>query len=345
VAEAPGGWSVKDLVWRHDPRGCARTKRSPLWGMVYVYGLDRSNDVYVRCKVSALDGVETYLFLQGGQTSKGTKHFETTGKGKGSPTRRADHLIAALYLAKNLKGGPRTRLTAADGAITQVMRPADRREHHVRFVLMQIMMSCSQAFATSAYVRSFLAGFGINYAPPALGPVTLNLSELASFISSMLVDLFTSAANDYMGVPWAHFCIDMWTVPGSRASYGALILRFTDLETLDIKKKSLDVWACPGKHNHKAIVKWQQEVLGRVGIAEGDIASTTNDSGSNVRNAEAVLMLCGIPVRLMRWTWRFGRLWERRASLPTCGRFVLPPAGRPRDATSRPAPILQPGSC
>jgi len=68
--------------------------------------------------VCALDGVETYLFLQGGQTSNGTKHFETTGKGKGSPARHGDHLLAALYLAKNLKGGPRTRLTAADGAIT-----------------------------------------------------------------------------------------------------------------------------------------------------------------------------------------------------------------------------------
>jgi len=47
--------------------------------------MDESNDVYVRCKVCALDGVERYLFLQGGQTSNGIKHFKTTGKGQGSP--------------------------------------------------------------------------------------------------------------------------------------------------------------------------------------------------------------------------------------------------------------------
>jgi len=247
------------------------------------------------CEVCALDGVETYFFLQGGQTSNGTKQFESTGKGKGSPARRGAHLLAALYLSKNLKGGPRTRLTAADGAITQFMRPADRHEHHVRFALMQIMTSSPHASAAGAYVRSFLAGFRINYAPPALGTVTLHLLELASFISSILVDLFTAAANDYMGVPWAHVSIDMWTAPGSRASYGALILRFTDFGTLAIKKKSLGVWACPGKHNHKAIVKWQQEGLGRFGISEGDIGWTTTDSGSNVRKAEADLDAPWIP--------------------------------------------------
>jgi len=133
-----------------------------------VYLLDGSNDVYVRCKVCALDNAETYLFLQGGQTSNGTRRFETTVKGKGSAARRGDHLLAALYLAKNFKGGPRTRLTAADGAITQVMRPADRREHHVQFVLMQIMTSFSHAFGASANVCSFLADLRINYAPPAL---------------------------------------------------------------------------------------------------------------------------------------------------------------------------------
>jgi len=62
VAEAPGSWSVKDLVWKHDPSGRAKRQRSPLWGLVDVYVLDESNDVYVRCKVCALDGVETYLF-------------------------------------------------------------------------------------------------------------------------------------------------------------------------------------------------------------------------------------------------------------------------------------------
>jgi len=68
VAEAPGSWSVKDLVWKHDTSGRARTQCSPLWGLVDVYVLEGSNDVYVRCKVCALDGVETYLFLHGGQT-------------------------------------------------------------------------------------------------------------------------------------------------------------------------------------------------------------------------------------------------------------------------------------
>ena len=236
VAKAQGSWSVKDLVWKHDPSGRARTQQSPLWGLADVYVLDESNDVFVRCKVCALDGVETYLILHRGQTSNGTERFEETGKGKGSPARRGDHLLAALYLTKNLKGGPRTRLTAADGAITKFMRPADRREHHVRFVLMQIMTSFFARFATNAYVRFFLAGFRINCAPQAFCPVTLHLSGMASFISSILFDLSRAAASDYMAVPWAHVCIEMWTAPGSRASYGALILRFTDLGTLDIKK-------------------------------------------------------------------------------------------------------------
>lgn len=113
---------LMEETWVHDPEARAGlSRRSLVWTLLDLYTRTGSEDVIARCRVCALCDVATFLFLKDGASSNGTKHFETTGKGKGSEAQRADHLLAALYLAKNIKGGPRTRVTAADGTITQFM--------------------------------------------------------------------------------------------------------------------------------------------------------------------------------------------------------------------------------
>jgi len=92
--------------WALQPRYMAKPDaRSALWGLLDVYQREEGGkpvaDLVVRCRVCAIDGVETHLFLKGGAPINGSKHVEGTGKGQAGPARRADHLQAALYLLNN----------------------------------------------------------------------------------------------------------------------------------------------------------------------------------------------------------------------------------------------------
>ena len=60
---------------------------------------------------------------------------------------------------------------ASDGSIRRLLLPRARREHHLRFVQMQIMTKSPHAFGRNAYVSAFLDGLKAQYAPPALGTV------------------------------------------------------------------------------------------------------------------------------------------------------------------------------
>lgn len=277
---------LMEETWVHDPEARAGlSRRSLVWTLLDLYTRTGSEDVIARCRVCALCDVATFLFLKDGASSNGTKHFETTGKGKGSEAQRADHLLAALYLAKNIKGGPRTRVTAADGTITQFMRPAARREHHLRFVMMLVMTSSANAFAKDEYVRAFLAGFRINYAPPAPATVVHHLTELASHVSSSLKSTLTRVKEAYRGLPWGHVCLDMWTARHSSESYGSVVVRYTDVDSMSVCERSLGVWRCAGKHTYASIRAWLGNRLQFFDLGVEDMASSTTDSGANVRKA------------------------------------------------------------
>jgi len=125
--------------WALQPRYVAKPDaRSALCGLLDVYQREEDGEpvaaLVVRCRVCAIDGIETHLSLKGGAPSNGSKHVEAKGKGQAGPTRRADHLQAALYLLKNAQGGNRTRSVPADGSIRRLLLPRARREHHLRFV-------------------------------------------------------------------------------------------------------------------------------------------------------------------------------------------------------------------
>jgi len=222
---------------------------------------------------------------QGWGSPNGTKHYEATANGRASESRRGDHLRAALYLAKNIKGGARTRLTAPDGSITKLLRPADRREHHVRFVIMQVMTSSSHAFASNDFVCAFLDGFRVSYAPPANNTLIHHLTEIAAYVATDLQRSLADIAEAYGCVPWAHVSTDMWTARHSRESYGAVVIRYVDLDTLLATEKLPGVWRFPGKHDHQSIQTWLTAQLASFNLAVSDVASFTTDAGANFKKA------------------------------------------------------------
>jgi len=171
---------------------------SPLWALVDTYVFDETDNVYGCYKMGVLDSVETFLFPQGGQKSNNKLNLEMTGMGMDKPLRYVETLLAALYVAKNLRGGLRSRLTAAQASIAQIMRPSDFREHHHRFVLRQSITSSAHSFATNTLFRAFIVGFRIIYAPPSLGTVR---PHLASFVSIILVEFLVAAVDLYNGIP------------------------------------------------------------------------------------------------------------------------------------------------
>jgi len=134
------------------------------------------------------------------------------------------------------------------------------------------------------------------------------------------VELLATAADSYSGIPWVHVSIDLWTAPGSRLSYGAVALRDKDSQMLGTVEKSLGVLSCLGRHNQGNIVALQREVLRRVGLVDADIASTTTDSGSNFRKAEAEVDAPWVPcaahalnVAVLRALGATGKSFDRRA--------------------------------
>jgi len=116
----------KGEIWRLKTAFVSKSDaRSPLWGLLDVYvrisDEDAVGDILARCRVCPRTGTGTFLFLKGVAPRSGTKHMEGTGEGKASPFRRADHLQAALFLAKNAHGGNRVRTLAATRAIRRCM--------------------------------------------------------------------------------------------------------------------------------------------------------------------------------------------------------------------------------
>jgi len=168
--------------------------RSPLWGRVDVYerltDAAAAGDVLARCRVCALTGSDTFPFRKAGAPSNGTKHMEGTAKGKASPCRRADHLQAALYLAKNAHGGNRTRFVAANGTIRRFMQPMARREHHLRFVKMQVMKLSPHAFGQNTYVRLFLDGLAVLRQLSAVLSPAFGVTKAREKTAVTLVELF-----------------------------------------------------------------------------------------------------------------------------------------------------------
>lgn len=78
---------------------------------------------------------------------------------------------------------------------------------------------------------------------------------------------------------------DMWTARHSRDSYGSVVVRYIDPDTFQAEERSLGVWRCAGRHKYLTIRSWLENRLGYFGVAAGDIASSTTDSGANVRKA------------------------------------------------------------
>lgn len=282
-------------TWTLRTGASEKGRRSCLWDLVAVYERQETDDIYALCRICAAHGITKWLFLKGGVPGNGTKHFETVGKGKAAAAVRSDHLLGALYLSKNQKGGPKTKEMAADGTITRFMRPADRRDRDVRFVLMQIMTSSAYAFAQDEYVRSFLEELRVQYRPPALGTVAHHLTELASNVASSLSDIIVVLKEGYQGVRWAHVATDLWTARHSSDSYGALTVRFLKPKTMITGERSLGVGRCSGRHNHRSVRAWLDNRLSPFGLKICDVAPSTTDFGANARKKMLGLSAAWIP--------------------------------------------------
>jgi len=290
MADAKTSVMHRGKEWALQPRYVAKPDaRAALWGLLDVYQREEGGepvaDLFVRCSVCEKAGVDTHLFLKGGAPSNGSKHMDGTGKGPAGPIRRADHLQAALYLLKNAQGGNRTRFVAVDGSIRRLLLPRARREHHLRFVEMQIMTKSPPASGRNAYVRAFLDGLKAQYAPHALGPVAHLLTELASFLRDALPTAIATAKDAYAGAAFAHDATDLWTETQSHLSYGSVVLQFVDLSSGEVRELPLGVWRCSGRHNYTNIRSWVANRVSVFGLEMSDVASATTDSGARVRKA------------------------------------------------------------
>ena len=161
---------------------------------------------------------------------------------------------------------------------------ADKRSYHLDFVLMQVMSLSPHAIATNNYMRKFLSNVA-SYNPPSPNTVTHHLAELYSFVAAAIRGQLKHAKDLYSGLPFLHLVADLWTEGHTKTSFGSVVLRYVNPAAGDIEELHLGVSLFVGRHTHGNISKW---LLGRLlyfGLDQADIASTTTDSGSNIRKA------------------------------------------------------------
>jgi len=115
---------------------------------------------------------------------------------------------------------------------------------------MQVMPSSSHACASNEFVRAFLEGFRVSYAPPANSTLIHHLTEISDYVTTDLQRWLGDIVEAYGCIPFAHVSTDLWTAGHSHESYGAVIIRYVDLDPLLATEKSLCVWRLPGNHDH-----------------------------------------------------------------------------------------------
>lgn len=274
--------------------GLARKVRSFAWTFFEVYlAQDGSGSLMGWCRLCAGMGTTNTQFMPKGAIGNSVKHFENTANGAGGQERRLVHSRAALLLCRNPTGGNRTK-RVVDGSISRFFT-VDVRPHHLRFVLMQVMSYSPQVLTENPYLEAFVSGLSSSYSTPSRHTVTHHLTEIYSYTLTAVRDRLKAVKNQYSGLPFAHAVTDLWSETHSRRSYGSLVLRFVDPSTTTMDAVHLGVALFRGRHTNENILAWVRTRLQYYGLKTDDLASSTTDSGTNVRKAMRRLQAPWLP--------------------------------------------------
>lgn len=274
--------------------GLARKVRSFAWTFFEVYlAQDGSGSLMGWCRLCAGMGTTNTQFMPKGAIGNSVKHFENTANGAGGQERWLVHSRAALLLCRNPTGGNRTK-RVVDGSISRFFT-ADVRPHHLRFVLMQVMSYSPQVLTENPYLEAFVSGLSSSYSTPSRHTVTHHLTEIYSYTLTAVRDRLKAVKNQYSGLPFAHAVTDLWSETHSRRSYGSLVLRFVDPSTTTMDALHLGVALFRGRHTNENNLAWVRTRLQYYGLKTDDLASSTTDSGTNVRKAMRRLQAPWLP--------------------------------------------------
>jgi len=244
-----------------------------------------TKDVVVVCLICHRLGADQQLYLAQANVTNAIKHIRKLGCVENPSLSQLLHSRAAMYVANNVSGGIRLNRGSNNATIDRSMpSKTDKRSYHLEFVLMQVMSLSPHALYTNAYMRKFLSNLA-GYTPPAPNTVTHHLAELYSFFVAEVRAKLARAKELYSGLPVLHLVTDLWTEEHTSTSLGSVVLRYVDPKTGDMEQVNLGVSLFTGRHAHGNINKW---LIGRLlyfGLDHDDIASTTTDSGSNIRKA------------------------------------------------------------
>eukprot|EP00170_Pyropia_yezoensis_P003296 contig_13728_g3303 len=99
----------------------------------------------------------------------------------------------------------------------------------------------------------------------------------------------------YCGLPLAHAVTDLWTEQHSQNSFGSVVVRYVEPKTTTMVVLRLGIGLFVGMLTNDVIMRWFTYRLLYFGLEVTDLASTTTDSGANVRKAMRRLPVPWLP--------------------------------------------------
>eukprot|EP00170_Pyropia_yezoensis_P003297 contig_13729_g3304 len=149
---------------------------------------------------------------------------------------------------------------------------------------MLVMSNSPYILTQDPHFSSFLAAL-TKYTTPAPNTILHHLLELYDCTLSAVRGSIADVKMQYCGLPFAHAVTDLWTEQHSQNSFGSVVVRYVDPKTTTMVVLRLGIGLFVGKHTNDVIMRWFTNRLLYFGLEVTDLASTTTDSGANVRKA------------------------------------------------------------
>ena len=158
-----------------------------------------------------------------------------------------------------------------------------KRPHHLRAAAMLASAHLSLELMSNESFANYTKGLNIKYGPPAQSTIKDYLCDLYKHVVDGIVTEFKQLRSAFFGLPWGHLTTDLWTDRFAKGAYSSIGLRVIDPATARIRVYKLGVVKMTGKHTAKAIGEHIEQRLAEFELSLKDIASTTTDSGANIR--------------------------------------------------------------
>jgi hypothetical protein len=176
-----------------------------------------------------------------------------------------------------------------DGRITfkpAFMAVADRRPSHLQIGMALASGHVPYNFAEDPSLHNFSCSLNPKHHQLSKATIQDMHVELYAFAKANIMKEIDELKELFGGLPWGHLTTDMWTCKHSKKSYSSLAIRTVDPRTGEMKVIKLGVLLFTGRHTNKRITKHIRLRLHEFGLhLSTDIASSTTDSGANIRKA------------------------------------------------------------